>query len=161
MASKFTARTQTTHVIVHCTDSPQGRGDTAEDIHRWHLEKGWDAIGYHAVILEDGTTQAGRPLDAVGSHCVANKMNWQSIGVVLIGMGGDATPEQLESLEVFYQDMINLYGKQLQIAGHCDFDPNKPDCPGFDVTDMFYENTLNKIFDDTELGLEIYNNQNV
>ena len=44
-------------IVVHCSDSPHGRGNNAETIHGWHLARKWSGIGYHYVILEDGTVQ--------------------------------------------------------------------------------------------------------
>ena len=124
-----------THIVVHCSDSPQGRGDTAATIHSWHKENGWDGIGYHHVILADGTVQKGRPDYWQGAHCKG--YNHCSIGICLIGMGGDATEEQLKSLKNVVREYIPMYmdvDKAPAVLGHCDLDPkNKPDCPGFDV----------------------------
>ena len=70
-------------VIIHCSATPNGRNDQAEDIHRWHKEKGWDGIGYHYVITVDGKLQAGRPEYWTGSHAYGH--NTGSIGVCMIG----------------------------------------------------------------------------
>ena len=34
-------------IVIHCSASPNGREDTAEDIHRWHKERGFDGVRYH------------------------------------------------------------------------------------------------------------------
>ena len=117
------------NLVVHCSDSPQGRGDNAETIHRWHLEKGWDGIGYNSVILEDGTIEQGRPIYWKGSHVGA--LNSISLGVCLIGLGGDATEEQLLSLREVLMQWLTLY-PDAWVLGHTDLDPGKT-CPGFDV----------------------------
>tara|TARA_R110002167_G_scaffold271300_3_gene477851 strand:- start:1292 stop:1702 length:411 start_codon:yes stop_codon:yes gene_type:complete len=116
-------------LVVHCSDSPQGRGDTAKTINRWHLEKSWDGIGYHSVILEDGTIENGRPIYWKGSHVGA--LNSESLGVCLIGKGGDATQEQLLSLHEQLMRWLTLF-PDAEICGHTDLDPRKT-CPGFDV----------------------------
>jgi N-acetylmuramoyl-L-alanine amidase len=116
-------------LVVHCSDSPQGRGDTAKTINRWHLEKKWDGIGYHSVILEDGTIENGRPIYWKGSHVGA--FNSESLGVCLIGKGGDATQEQLLSLHEQLMRWLTLF-PDAEICGHTDLDPRKT-CPGFDV----------------------------
>lgn len=121
------------NLVVHCSDSPQGRGDNAATIHRWHLEKGWDGIGYHAVILEDGTIEMGRPVYWKGSHVGAQ--NSISLGVCLIGLGGDATEEQLLSLHEVLMQWLTIY-PEAWIIGHTDLDPRKT-CPGFDVADWW------------------------
>jgi N-acetylmuramoyl-L-alanine amidase len=118
-------------IVVHCSASPQGRGDDASTIHRWHLENGWSGIGYHYVILEDGEVQKGRPDYWTGAH--ASGHNVGSIGICLIGMGGDATREQMLSLRNLAKGLTHKH-KGSRLFGHSDLDPiNKPDCPGFNV----------------------------
>ena len=116
-------------IVVHCSASPQGRGDNAATIHKWHLDRGWSGIGYHHVILEDGTLEPGRPPYWTGAHCRGH--NTDSVGICLIGMGGDATNRQLSTL----LDIIKTYrliNEDAEVLGHCDLDSNKT-CPGFDV----------------------------
>ena len=115
-------------VIVHCSASPQGRGDDAETIHSWHKERGFDGIGYHMVILEDGTMQVGRPEYWQGAH--ARGHNTGSLGVCLIGMGGDATPQQLQSLAELITGWDNKYNG-VEVIGHNNVSDKV--CPGFDV----------------------------
>ena len=55
----------------------------ANDIDRWHKQKGWKGIGYHYVILLDGTVEQGRELEAVGAHCSGH--NAHSVGICYIG----------------------------------------------------------------------------
>lgn len=111
--------------VIHCSDSPQGRGDTAETIHGWHLERGWDGIGYHYVILEDGTVEAGRPEYWSGSH--ARGYN-KSMGICLIGID-DFTHAQFISLERLLKDK-GLKSKE--VVGHYAVNDGKT-CPNFDV----------------------------
>ncbi|MEK0324211.1 MAG: N-acetylmuramoyl-L-alanine amidase [Nitrosopumilus sp.] len=130
--TKFKQREETNYIIVHISDSPQGRGDGAVEIDRWHRERGFDAIGYHYVILEDGTVEQGRPVLAVGAHCRADGRNHDSIGICLIGHSGERTVTQLDSLQLLISNLSNVFGN-LQIHGHSDFDENKEFCPGFKV----------------------------
>ena len=133
-----------THVVVHCSDSPAGRGDTAATIHSWHKEKGWDGIGYHHVILEDGTVQNGRPHYWHGAH--VKGYNHCSIGICLIGkpnMEGtiDAYPEeQITALRrtIRQIDSVDVYSERAgaKVLGHRDLDSSKT-CPGFDVSEWW------------------------
>ena len=116
------------YIVVHCSDSPQGRGDTAATIHSWHLSNGWDGIGYHRVILEDGKVENGRPLYWVGSH--ARGYNARSIGVCLIG-DGVYTLDQFNALRGLIYDLLGQF-PGAAVIGHCDIDPKKT-CPQFDV----------------------------
>ena len=122
------------YLVVHCSASPQGRGDNAETIHRWHRERGWDGIGYHRVILENGNTEHGRPCYWNGAHVRGH--NHESIGVCLIGEGGDATEQQLDSLRMVIGDLLDEH-PSATVVGHCDLDSNKPNCPGFNVGDWW------------------------
>jgi N-acetyl-anhydromuramyl-L-alanine amidase AmpD len=119
------------YLVVHCSASPQGRGDNAETIHGWHRERNWTGCGYHYVILENGCIERGRPEYWPGAH--AKHHNHHSLGICLIGMGGDATAAQLESLALLLTDLIDRYPDAMPV-GHNGLDPEgKPDCPGFDV----------------------------
>lgn len=119
-----------TRVMVHCSDSPQGRGDDAATIHAWHKERGFDGVGYHAVITEDGTVQAGRPEYWQGAHVKGH--NRESLGVCLIGRDS-FTDEQLDALFDYLVDVCNRHPRAV-VYGHRDLDDGK-DCPGFDVTE--------------------------
>lgn len=114
--------------IIHCSDSPQGRGDNAKTIHRWHQQRGWDGIGYHYVILEDGTIENGRPLYWEGSH--AKGFN-NYIGICLIGKD-TFTMKQMEELsnllvKLAKDDKIDPE----KILGH--YEVSTKTCPNFDV----------------------------
>jgi N-acetylmuramoyl-L-alanine amidase len=102
------------------------------------MENGWSGIGYHYVIQEDGTLEHGRPEYWVGAHCLWH--NETTIGICLIGMGGDATESQLLTLRDIIRTQLHLRYPNAQVVGHCDLDPtNKPDCPGFDVKGWYYD----------------------
>jgi len=111
--------------IIHCSDSPQGRGDTAETIHQWHKERGFDGIGYHYVILEDGTVEVGRPEYWRGSH--AKRYN-RALGICLIGID-EFTVAQFISLEKLLKDH-NF--KANEVVGHYQVNLDKT-CPNFNV----------------------------
>lgn len=122
-------------LIVHCADTPGGIHFDVEDIRRWHtLPKpkgnGWNDVGYHYIILLDGTIQKGREDSVIGSHCKGD--NSHSIGICYIGgKGGDTrTPEQKTSLVYLIGYLKNIY-RTAEVFGHRDFS-TKP-CPQFDA----------------------------
>lgn len=119
------------HIVIHCSDSPQGRGDTAETIHAWHRQKGWDGVGYHHVILEDGTVENGRPHYWTGSHVRGH--NTGSLGICLIGRD-TFTSSQMGALRGLLRRLHAKYPEAV-IVGHSDLDPNKS-CPNFNVRDL-------------------------
>ena len=75
-------------IIIHCSATPEGRNDTSADIRAWHTApkpkgNGWKNIGYHFVVLLDGTIETGRAIENAGAHCTGH--NRFSIGVCYIG----------------------------------------------------------------------------
>ncbi|HHZ70648.1 MAG TPA: N-acetylmuramoyl-L-alanine amidase [Methylococcaceae bacterium] len=125
-------------IILHCSDTPDGREHTAEDIHRWHKEKGWDGIGYHHVIRIDGKIESGRPEYWTGAH--AGGHNSDSIGICLIGRG-DFSEKQWASLKVLVREKMQEH-KIARVIGHSEIS-YKP-CPNFDVQQWLEDNGLKR-----------------
>lgn len=73
-------RKLTRRVILHHAEASNC---TAEDIHRWHLNRGWSGAGYHFLVKKDGTTYRLRPEDTVGAHAYGS--NYDSIGICAEG----------------------------------------------------------------------------
>jgi len=115
-------------IVIHCSATPNGRETSAEDIHRWHLEKGWDGIGYHSVIKLNGEVEAGRPHYWMGSHARSNNLG--ALGICLIG-NDEFTPAQMRSLEGLVLALHAQYPES-EIVGHYELNPHKT-CPNFDV----------------------------
>lgn len=115
------------YLVVHCSDTDDDL--TASDIHAMHLGFGWDGIGYHAVIIKNGTIEQGRPHFWSGAHVYGH--NEKSLGVCLIGRN-DFTSEQMTALDGLLRDWIARY-PQARICGHCDFTNTQKTCPNFDV----------------------------
>lgn len=123
-------------VIIHCSDSPQGRGDDITTLHRWHTQKGWSGVGYHYVILEDGTIQKGRPNFWDGSH--ARGYNGSHLGICLIGEDY-FTKEQYYSLKDLLSSlMLEFNIDKKDILGH--FEVSTKTCPNFDVPKWIRDN---------------------
>lgn len=116
------------YLVVHCADTPNNRDVDAAEIHRWHKERGFDGIGYHAVIRRDGMIERGRPEYWSGAHVKGH--NHESLGVCLIGRD-QYTDEQLDSLRLLLRDW-KLKHPDAEIVGHCDLDDGKT-CPNMDV----------------------------
>lgn len=123
-------------IIVHCTATPDGRPVTIREITQWHKNRGFSTIGYHYVVMLDGTVCNGRNVDTVGAHCTNH--NSHSIGVCYVG-GLDKvtkqpkdtrTPAQKYALTTLLKKLKALYPKA-KIYGHRDF-ANKA-CPCFDA----------------------------
>jgi len=126
-------------IIIHCSDSPHGRGTDAEEIHRWHTSppRNWDGIGYHFVITEDGAIENGRPIYWTGAH--AKGYN-HYIGICLIGVD-EFTKEQFDALAELIETLDEVIDIE-EILGH--YDVSSKTCPNFNVVDFMVEYGLNK-----------------
>lgn len=125
-------------IIIHCSDSPWRRNDTAADIDRWHRDRGFRKIGYHYVIDLDGTVERGRRISEIGAHC--KRHNAHSIGICYIGgRGADGsfqdtrTDAQRAALLKLVTNLVQMY--HCPIYGHRDFAAKA--CPCFDANQEF------------------------
>ncbi|MFV0554834.1 MAG: N-acetylmuramoyl-L-alanine amidase [Mangrovibacterium sp.] len=125
-------------IIIHCAATRQGLDFRASDIDLWHRQKGWEGIGYHFVILLDGTIEQGRPMSKVGAHCYGH--NEHSVGLCYVG-GLDAednpmdtrTPAQQESLHRLLFCLGRCF-PDATVHGHNEFSCKA--CPCFQVSEM-------------------------
>lgn len=122
-------------IIIHCSDTPDGRAVTVDEIRRWHKERGFSDIGYHYVIMLDGSVCDGRPLEQAGAHCKGQ--NAHSIGICYVG-GCDLnrrpkdtrTDAQKTAMAGLIRELKRRF-PTATIHGHNEF-ANKA-CPSFDV----------------------------
>ena len=70
-------------LVVHCSDTPNEDNIGAIEIHKMHLNFGWNGIGYHKIIRRNGKIEDGRPEFWIGAH--TKGLNKESLGVCLIG----------------------------------------------------------------------------
>jgi N-acetylmuramoyl-L-alanine amidase len=143
-------------VIHHSAISPGTEENiTAEDIEFIHKSRGFRAfywgrfyhIGYHYVILPDGTIQRGRPDHCLGAHAIGYN---SYIGVCLIGnfsskqnptgMHGSEAPteQQMQALVALCSNLQIEYGIPTErIIRHNDVNSNT-ECPGdrFSLDDL-------------------------
>lgn len=130
-----------TLIIVHCSGNSRGGTLRMADIDRYHRSKGWKGCGYHYVIPADGAIEKGRPEEVRGAHC--KNHNRHSIGVCYVGgletdgktPADTRTPAQKRALKLLLDDLRKRYPKAL-VVGHCELDPQKPFCPGFDIGEL-------------------------
>lgn len=127
-------------LIIHCSATKEGQHFTAKDIDVWHKHRGFKGIGYHYVILLDGTIEKGRDESEIGAHCLGQNAN--SIGICYIGgLAPDGktpkdtrTPEQKAALNSLLSELQDRY-ELASIHGHNEF-ANKA-CPSFNVKEEY------------------------
>lgn len=131
------AKRSITEVIVHCTATPEGRDVSVDTIRSWHKQRGWKDIGYHYVVMLDGTVKPGRPEAQVGAHVAGH--NTGTLGVVYVGgVAKDGktakdtrTPEQKEALLDLVKALVEKYPTIKKVTGHNQYAAKA--CPSFDV----------------------------
>jgi N-acetylmuramoyl-L-alanine amidase len=121
-------------IVIHCADTPKGAYFDVDDIRKWHTqERGWSDVGYHYIILLDGTIQKGREDSVSGAHVQGN--NSTSIGICYIGgaNGEDTrTIAQKASLVHLISTLRRIYTSSV-VLGHKDFKGVTKACPCFDA----------------------------
>lgn len=126
-----------THIVIHCSATPEGKVFTAANIDRWHKAMGWNGIGYHKVIRLDGTVEDGRPDEAIGSHVAGH--NSRTIGICYIGgVDKDMKPKdtRTQAQKAALAKLVKSYVAKYpgaKVVGHRDFPGVKKACPSFDV----------------------------
>lgn len=122
-------------IIIHCSATPEGKSVTVEEIRRWHVQCGFSDIGYHYVIMADGSVCEGRPLEQAGAHC--RGQNAHSIGICYVG-GCDRNKRPKDTRTAAQKNAMTELVRRLKrrfpnvaVYGHNEFS-NKA-CPCFDV----------------------------
>lgn len=124
------------YIAIHCSATEEGQDFSAEEINRWHRERGWSEIGYHFVIHADGHIEIGRDLDESGAHVKGyNSLSW---GICYIGGLRDGNPSdtrtdaQKASMRLLLHT-LKLIARNAKIQGHRDFPNVHKECPCFDA----------------------------
>lgn len=121
-------------IVVHSTATPPQMDVGVGEVRKWHLERGFEDVGYHYVIRRDGRIERGRDLDVVGAHCQGS--NIHSIGICYAG-GGEGedtrTWQQKGALRELIGALRFLFG-DIPVRGHRDMPGASTLCPGFDAT---------------------------
>ena len=131
---------QPNKIIIHCSATPRGVDYNANDIDKWHRNRGFSKIGYHYVIRLNGSIEKGREENEMGAHCLGQNMD--SIGICYIGgLSRDKqTPEdtRTEAQKIALKGLVDSLKKKyrekgiiLTVHGHNEF-ANKA-CPCFNV----------------------------
>jgi len=122
-------------IIIHCSATKEGNNVNASTIDQWHRDRGWRGIGYHYVVMLDGTIEYGRSIYETGAH--VKNHNQGSIGVCYIGglnnnmkAEDTRTSEQKESLLLLLKTLKKMH-PDATIHGHNEFSAKA--CPCFDA----------------------------
>lgn len=134
-----------THIVVHCSATPNGKEVSAKEIDRWHRQRGFAKIGYHFVIHLDGSVSKGRELEEPGAHVSGH--NATTIGICYVG-GVDANDPKkaLDTRTAAQRDRLFKLITELkkrfpdaEVLGHRDFPGVAKACPCFDTRKWWAE----------------------
>lgn len=122
------------YLVLH--HSASGAEAGVHDIRSWHLDRGFDDIGYHWVIDQHGDLHPGRAEHQVGAH--AYGLNQKSLGICCVGNYEESTPTQtlLDGLVQCLVALCKKYNLETdRIISHRDVIKITPDatvtrCPG-------------------------------
>ncbi len=132
-------------IVVHRSKSEFG---DVQHLAKWHIvERGFDYIGYHYLILNgelgdgvhnddyDGVIRECRPIEYVGSH--AKGSNSDSVGICLVGVA-DFTIKQFESLRRLIWRLMDEILSIDSVLGHCEVSGGvtMDGCPNFDMDEF-------------------------
>ncbi len=131
-------RKETKLIVVHHSASPPST--SPETIRQWHLGRGYEDIGYHAVVWVDDElggiwrVSPGRFISTVGAHC----RGVNSISLGLCVCGDWRRPDLIwhiadaVNLAVMVIDRwLELYGLGFDaVVGHKDVGETATECPG-------------------------------
>ncbi len=122
-----------TDIVIHCADTTKGVYFDIKDIRKWHLARKFNDVGYHYVILLDGTIQLGRDIKTVGAH--VKGFNSKSIGICYIGGkdGLDTRTTQQKASLVYLVATLKRIFRKAKVSGHRDFPNVTKKCPSFDA----------------------------
>lgn len=128
-------------IVIHCSDTYARMDIGVNEIRQWHLQRGFNDIGYHYVIRRDGAIEQGRPIEKPGAHAAGYNTN--SIGICYAGGKGDnnqpednRTPEQKQAMYDLVASLKQQF-PQAEITGHRDLPGVHKDCPCFSVKNEF------------------------
>lgn len=156
----FRKRKKTAGVIIHDTHTPPSTANLPQYLAVKGRQMGLLEVGYHFVIMRDGSTFSARPIDCIGTH--TRGLDWGYLGVALVGgrhdfcplcASGDCqgfvpecpkddpadnfTPEQGRALRTLLTLTIRpLYG-DIPVLGHSEARERHPTlCPACDMKEL-------------------------
>lgn len=127
-----------TKLIIHVTDTPDLRDVRIAEVKKWHTDpkpkgNGWSDVGYHYLILRDGSIELGRLHTVSGAHTAGH--NKGSLGICWVGRDKIA-PEQMETLIKLTKNLMAAYGLTAKdVVGHKELNAGKG-CPNLDMNNF-------------------------
>ena len=120
-----------TSIILHHTATDAKFADNINVIREWHLDRGWNDVGYHFHV---GRKLAiGRPINYAGAHCFGR--NDHSVGIALHGHKY-FTDAQFKELGKLLNMLFSLFDLDKRNV-HLHKDIAETECPGYTLQQAF------------------------
>jgi len=120
-------------ITIHCSDTPDGKVIPLAEIRRWHMERGWDDVGYHAIVQPTGLVEYGRRPEIQGAHVYGE--NEDNLGLCFIGKKKFREMQFIKAGEVIYSWCQKFDIPEHQIYTHAQFDMLKT-CPNIPINNI-------------------------
>ena len=144
-------------IFIHHSATTVDQTVNVEVLDQWHRARGFSGIGYHYVILRDGTVEKGRPELKVGAH--VKNHNTGSLGICLVGglnaqkkAENNFTDSQFNALRKLLKSLIDKYG-EVEVLGHKEV--AQTECPPFDVQAWLADNLAKTDAPSVKMSVEI------
>lgn len=127
------------YLTIHCTATPDGRDNTADEVRRWDIER-FGQPSYHWVIELDGDAVRHLADDQRGAHVA--KANSGNIGISYVGgtdslnAGGKPKDTRTQAQRATMLRLVREYRAKYPsviVRGHRDWPGVAKACPSFDV----------------------------
>jgi N-acetyl-anhydromuramyl-L-alanine amidase AmpD len=114
-------------VYIHCSASDNPAHDDIKVIRQWHLDRGFNDVGYHFFIKNNGEIEPGRDLEKIPAAQKGH--NTGSVAICLHGLN-KFNGVQFRALEKLCKEIDRAHGGAVTFHGHCEV--SAKDCPVFD-----------------------------
>lgn len=144
-----------TEVVVHATDTSKDMEVNYDVLYAWDvIGREFSEVGYHLIILRDGSLQVCRPISTIGLHTL-NEHNPNSIGIAFVGglLGTRKGNSIIRSHKSYSMEQFNTFDTFMrafytvipggQAWGHNNIDQNRRSDPHFDVP-QYVQKKFNK-----------------
>jgi N-acetylmuramoyl-L-alanine amidase len=129
------------YLTIHCTATPEGRNNTAEEVRKWDIER-FGQPSYHCVIELSGKIVRHLQDNEKGAHVAKN--NTGNIGIAYVGgtttLNAGAKPKDTRTTaqKSAIKGLVLAYYEKnpdLIVRGHNEWPGVTKACPSFSVKD--------------------------
>ena len=151
---------QLKRLVIHCTDTPEGRKVSSDDIRHWHTSpvskggRGWQQVGYTDMFHLDGSVERlvenNEDAWVDGWEITNGAKGYNAVSRHIVYVGGldkkmkpkdTRTQAQHNALKAYVLDFHRRHPK-VRIVGHCDLAAKA--CPSFNVAAWLKEIGINQ-----------------